>query len=433
MQRGFAAVVSLIFLSGFFFGCASTRVLTPTESYLCGRYDDAYKSFEGDVKTANPEEDGDYVLKNYYLASAALMSGDYDTLEESARSAMKVAKSNLGETEGMASMAVRESIRIYKGEPYEKAMAGYYAGLSAYYKGDYEAAVVYLKNSLLFDKGSEEGHRDDFAATLYLLAKCYQKLGMTDEYLILTDKVAKLSPGAAEMLRNSAKNNILVFVELGQIGQKRPDRYVAAYDEFYPIPSIENHCILYANDKEIGTSADLLDLNHQGETRGVAAGKAASQTAKGAASFAAGLIPVVGNLAKATVHATIAAQDFRQWFLLPKKIAVFEGRLEPGHHTLVVKFFGAGAQELKRFEQVHYYIPIIEGKETVLYLRGSENRHNAYTAKKTESGIKDKLDIPFQCNTYPADPQASFDKFMLSTIMTWNPSSDTPGQFVDRD
>lgn len=433
MLRSFAAVLSLMVLSGFFYGCSSTRVLTPTESYMCGRYDNAYKSFEEDLKATN-EEDNDFVLKNYYVASAAMMCGDLDTVEKSTRSAIKVGKSNLGEEEGMASLAVRESIRVYKGEPYEKAMAGFYAGFAAYHKKDYETAIIYLKNSLLFDKAGEEGYRDDFAATHYLLAKCYQKLGMKDEYRITTDKVAKVSPGAAEMLKKSNKNNILIFMELGQVGQKRPDRYVAAYDEFYPIPSVEDHCIFYVDGKELGTSVNLLDLDHQGETRGVAVGKASSQTAKGALSFAAGLVPIVGNLAQAAVHETIAAQDFRQWFLLPKNITVFEGRLEPGTHTLAIKFFGAGDQELKRFEQVHYYVPIIKGKETVLYLRGTENRHNTYAATKpTEKDLKDKLDIPFQCVSYPADPKASFDKFILSSTSIWNPASDNKNQFIDRD
>lgn len=63
----------------------------------------------------------------------------------------------------------KEAVKDFKGEPYERAMAYYYRGLSYLWAGDYQNARASFKSGVLQDAfAEEEQHRADFALLIFL-------------------------------------------------------------------------------------------------------------------------------------------------------------------------------------------------------------------------------------------------------------------------
>src|SRR5581483_7047441 len=101
---------------------------------------------------------------------------------------------SVGVNEGgrsIGAVLVDEKIKIWKGEPYERAMANFYLGLVYYMEHDYENARGAFENALfkLRDyagdpkKASKDDYRDvesNFAVAAVMLGKCWQKLDRED-------------------------------------------------------------------------------------------------------------------------------------------------------------------------------------------------------------------------------------------------------------
>src|SRR5436309_2660251 len=120
----------------------------------------------------------DYLYGNY----------DLDAAESAFLNAYEVINStgvNSG-GRGAAAAIINEKMKVWKGEPFEKAMVNYYLGLVYYMRHDYENARAAFENSLfkLRDYGESKNKDDeyrkvesDFALGYLMLAKSFQRLG----------------------------------------------------------------------------------------------------------------------------------------------------------------------------------------------------------------------------------------------------------------
>src|SRR5207248_11072184 len=99
---------------------------------------------------------------------------------------------SVGVNEGgrsIGAVLVDEKIKIWKGEPYERAMANFYLGLVYYMRHDYNNARAAFENALfkLRDYGEGGDRKDEyrrvesnFALACVMLGRCHQRLGRHD-------------------------------------------------------------------------------------------------------------------------------------------------------------------------------------------------------------------------------------------------------------
>src|SRR5215212_4848156 len=94
--------------------------------------------------------DEDYVLNNVRLGSASLVDYDLPEAEAAFYRAYEVINSVNVNDAGRSSAAVllAEKLKVWKGEPFERAMTNFYLGVIYYINQDYSNARAAFENSL---------------------------------------------------------------------------------------------------------------------------------------------------------------------------------------------------------------------------------------------------------------------------------------------
>src|SRR5207247_724125 len=106
--------------------------------YLVGDYGSALQR----LGPLSGKTDENFVLNNLRLGSAALAAYDLDTAEAAFLRAYEVLNS-VGVNDGgrtLGAVLISENIRVWRGEPFERAMANFYLGLVYYMRHDYANA-----------------------------------------------------------------------------------------------------------------------------------------------------------------------------------------------------------------------------------------------------------------------------------------------------
>src|SRR5205807_8051909 len=150
-----------------------------------------FSEAEGRLMPLADKTDENFVLNNCRLGSAALADYDLDEAETAFLKAYEVINS-VGVNEGgrsLGAVLVDEKTKIWKGEPYERAMANVYLGLIYYMRHDYNNARAAFENALfkLRDYGEGSDKKDEyrpvesnFALACIMLGRCFQRLGRED-------------------------------------------------------------------------------------------------------------------------------------------------------------------------------------------------------------------------------------------------------------
>src|SRR5687768_9506930 len=169
-------------------GCAPSKMQIEASravtDYFIGDYRGAVQRLQPLAQTT----DENFVLNNVRLGSAALVDYDLEEAEAAFLRAYEVMNS-VGVNDGgrsLGAVLVDEKIKVWKGEPFERAMANFYLGLIYYIRHDYNNARAAFENALfkLRDYGDGAGGSDEyreyesnFALGYLMLARCWQKLG----------------------------------------------------------------------------------------------------------------------------------------------------------------------------------------------------------------------------------------------------------------
>jgi len=326
--------------------------------------------------------DRNFVLYNLEWASAAFEGGDYLTARRALETAAEVMRGYGGSTEGIISLIANESAKMFKGDPFERAMANFYDGLIYYRWGDYGNARAAFHQALMADASSAEDHREDFAVAQFMIGKCYQKLGEPDNARISFEKARKAYPDnpyfSGKALRD---HNVLIILQLGKAPKKIAAGPAGSLDDRVRGNYRETRAKVYANRKLLGASSCAVDLLHQAKTSGRTA-KDTIQAAKGVAKtglFAAAAATQDDTSAGLLLAALLmpAQADLRQWDLLPGEIHVVSAKLPPGSYTFKVEFFADG-KRMNDFRQVWHYVPVEEDRDTLLVFRSGRNKANGH-------------------------------------------------------
>src|SRR5882672_461316 len=183
-------------------GCATEKhpeAQRGVNDYFFGDYQRARDVF----RPLAAKTDEDYVLNNVRLGSASLVDYDLGEAEAAFYRAYEVINSVNVNDAGRSSAAVllAEKLKVWKGEPFERAMTNFYLGVIYYIQQDYSNARAAFENSLfkLRDYG-ENGTKGDqykelesnFSIAYIMLGKCWQKLGNEEKARDMFSRVASL-------------------------------------------------------------------------------------------------------------------------------------------------------------------------------------------------------------------------------------------------
>ncbi len=342
-----------------------------------------------------------FVLNNCRLGSTTLAMYDLDGSQSAFLNAYEVLNSygvnNGGRTAG--AVLVSEGIRIWRGEPFERAMANFYLGLTYYMGRDYNNARGAFQNALFKLRDYGVGTKDtdpsgppnpdqyqevdsNFALAQYLLARCYQKLGDADQANATFARLARGRPDLAALAdpRRNAAANVLLVVDFGD-GPRKGTNGDGSFVGFVPAPWQAPPLPLpqvTVDGRYANTDAPLVDLLALAQdtrwqsidtirtvksvlgTGLIAGGAVTGLTARNRDQGYVGLgLLAAGVLLKAT-----SAPDLRVWDTLPRGTYAIPLTVPPGRHDLTVSFPAFGGQR-----QVWHGLAIPADGEATFYVR----------------------------------------------------------------
>jgi len=112
------------------------------------------------------------------------------------------------------SLWIKENIKDFKGEPYERAMAYYYRGLAYMRSGEYDNAAASFRGAIFQDSiAAEETYRSDFAAMLFLEGWARRCYGNAVDARDAFAEAARHQPRLAEP---PASHTVLLLAETGR-------------------------------------------------------------------------------------------------------------------------------------------------------------------------------------------------------------------------
>ena len=349
-------------------GCAPSREQVQSEAAVSDFF---VGNFRGAVERLRPvaeKTNENFVLNNVRLGSAALVDYDLEEAESAFLRAYEVMNS-VGVNDGgrsLGAVLVDEKIRIWKGEPFERAMTNFYLGLVYYMQQDYANARAAFENALFklrdydADAKKDDGYREtesNFALAYLMLARCYQRLGRDADAVKNFEHAVELRSylePLADPERN-ARSNVLLVVDFG-LGPKKGSQFDGSIVAFGPTPEqagpIPPPAVIVDGRRVDLQGADRppVDLLQLAQDRrwqsidtirtfksvvgtGLIAGGIYEGTRHdGNAAVALGLI-LGGLAAKATSQA-----DTRQWEMLPRTVFLLPLELPPGRHDVRVEF-----------------------------------------------------------------------------------------------
>jgi len=360
----------------------------------------AFSLTADELKEGARKTDENYVLNNVRLGSADLADYNLDGAESAFLKAYEVINSANTNDAGRAVSAavVSESTKIWKGEPFERAMVSYYLGVLYYMRHDYNNSRAAFENALfkLRDYGDAD-HADkytefesDFTVAYLMLGKCYQHLGDPAKAQNMFNTAVKLRPDFAPLATAlSQPSNVLLAVDWG-FGPKKVTNVDHAFVGYGPSPEHAGPIPLPSVYVDGGMAPlmgpplptiDLLALAQDRKWQDIdtiravksVAGKAlmgvgAYETLHGAGAtghrsngndIAVGLgMIAVGALLDASSQA-----DLRQWEMLPRTVFLVPLNLPPGPHDISVSF-PTGQQQTW-----HGLVAPTSGQEDMYYYR----------------------------------------------------------------
>lgn len=354
-------------------GCGPTKQEKESNRAIRHYYAGDFEGARERLRAVAKQPDENFVLNNCRLGSASLIDYNLDEAEDAFLRAYEVINS-VGVNDGGRSLGaalVNEKIKIWKGEPFERAMANFYLGLVYYMRQDYGNARGAFENALfkLRDYTDKKDAKNDyreqdsnFAIGLIMLGRTWQRLGRDDLARANFERARELRPELSQLCDENrhAASNVLLVVEYGHGPQKVRDAD-GAFVGFAPNPheaglipppqvTVDGQPVDLVGMEE--APIDLLAMAQDRKWQDIDTIRAIKSVAgtgliiagagtsiygahedKDEALIAGLAMMGAGALLKASSQA-----DVRQWELLPRTVFVLPLRLPPGTHDLTVSF-----------------------------------------------------------------------------------------------
>ena len=353
-------------------GCNSTpqNVKQAEALYYGGNYAAAAAALQHDTT----KKDENFVLNNCRYGSCALAAGELPAADNAFMSAYEVINSVDTNSGGrtLGATLVFEGIKVWKGEPFERAMAHYYLGLTKMVEGDYDNARAGFRNSLfkLRDyakdkKGAPESDQyqqleSSFALGYFGLGVCYMQTHQADLARANFDEAVKRAPYLKDVAAQAEQpgTNVLIFVDAGRGPRRAAKGWYNEESAFGPTPreagpipelygSIDGQAL---NSNIRYDMVDTLAMAQEQKWQDIdTIRKVKAAVGTGAMAAGAGLAGdgayrgdtgmALAGLGVAALGAALAASsqaDLRYWEMLPRTVYVVPAQVTPGTHTFQV-------------------------------------------------------------------------------------------------
>ena len=252
-------------------------------------------------------------------------------------------------------MFTAEDRKVFRGEPYERAMAFYYRGVLYLMEGDYENARASFKSGSLQDTLAEkEEYQQDFALLEFLEGWASHCNGNND---LAQEAYASAKKHASDLVVPRAKDNLLVLAELGYSpvkylagdhgellevkgnSKKGPKLARVRLNDGFELLANRESILQQAMDRGRREFAEVLENKAKFKEAAAETADAAAAVATGATVVSTtamqmgdldtartmGGVGILGSVlslaSSAASSATQTAADTRQWDNLPEKVA----------------------------------------------------------------------------------------------------------------
>lgn len=223
------------------------------------------------------------VLNEMEIGARSMWSGDTDTGKASFDQAILRIQSVFADSPTAADarkLWYDEGSKLFKGEPYERAMAFLYRGLLYLREADYENARAAFRQGLMQDAFAEESqNRADFAALLFLDAWASHLNGDTDMSEETQKQLKLLRPNFPGIAPDA---DALVYVETGLAPRKLGDGANHSYFVFKRGKAFTERRAELVQGDSVTPIVPVEDVFYQAATRG---GREVDQILQGKATF----------------------------------------------------------------------------------------------------------------------------------------------------
>jgi len=283
------------------------------KEYGFGPYPQEIEAFVSDKpETLVPQYEALYrggtrnaALNYLRIGLIAFENGDYERAEvviDEALSRIEAVYADNPKAAEARSLWSKESIKDWKGEPYERAMAYYYRGLLYLREGDYENARASFRQAEFQDTVAEqETFQSDFALMNYLAgwaSQCANDPVLAREYYTLAQQ------HSPHLRMPAATDNLLVLAETGTSPRKLAAGNHNEELRFEPGTGDDFDSVTFRIDGDTEVPvAELSSVGFQATTRG---GRAVQSILDGKARFksvTAGVGQFGQNMGAAAVYA----------------------------------------------------------------------------------------------------------------------------------
>jgi len=313
-------------------------------------------------KEVVPPTDLNYALCELNRGLLFYNNGDFFHSDSRLANGLKV-MDRIREDQGKETTAVvwDERAKVFKGEPYERAMAYFCRGLCHFNMGDYSGALAAFRSSLAADaetRNKETRLLEDFTIAHFMAALCYSRLGEPENAEAALRMARAASPDNPFLTSASLGHNFIALVGVGNGPYKIGARKWAMVNA--PEARIE-----LAVDGAVGNEpAEAVDLLTQAKSQTWGEADSA-RAARRAGKFALSLALSVATGVNINIE---DYEDIRSWRGLSLKYYLFTAAVQPGTHTISLKAFDKKGKELEYYRQTWFDVPAPAEKAPVLCL-----------------------------------------------------------------
>jgi len=331
------------------------------------------------------------------LAQCETMLGDTEAAWRHFETAGRIMGNwQTGGGEEFAAIFGSESSKHYKGDPFEKAMNAFYAGLHYLWRGEPDNARACFKRGINADAElGEDKFRADFALLFWMAGRMSRLMGNAEADDLFreaqqADEFARSNGSRGDVegrvINDPGAGNLVLLVECGMGPQKYGDGGHEEMVRFRPGDSSVAGAEVTLAGMAPQRTVPLVDLYYQASTmggtamEGIRQGKAVFKTVatvsgvvlldmaardhgRGAQdkAIAGGALLLLGLL-------TSSAADVRHWSTLPDTVQVLTMDVPPGDHELRLEFFNRDGARLSALSQT-WRVSVPEGKESYYLFR----------------------------------------------------------------
>ncbi len=331
-----------------------------------------------------PENHKDYALIELGRGNLFFKHGDQQHSDSRFRNALNVMDQIESDSREAAGTVLAEQHRTYRGQPYERATAYFYRGLSHYQLGHYEQALAAFRATLAEDEETNNEDplkRKDYLAAYYMQAQCLKALGEYQEAEVVLASARELFPQHPLFASNRPEGTLIVVAGVGYGPWMMQGALWNVEFKAGAVPEGE----IGLSSAQTGTAGrlyettDLLvqaDSNEAGSATDAAIARGVTKAVLNA--FASAL---TGRDAGIREH-----RDLRCWKGMPRKLYIGSFDFPAGLHTLTFAFgdsekLESDAPKLEsdapRYQQTWHDVPVNNGTTpALLYVQLLPNAQN---------------------------------------------------------